>query len=466
MRWTGRLKFVLSLDGLLDGRLGAPGSLLARYTIAFAAVALATMARIWLDPWIAGAQFITFFPAILIVTLVCGTAPGLFSILLSAGAGYLVLAGDGLSPLNANALLLFVLVAIMDVAAISALLAAYSVSRTTLARVGQLNASLSHSEARFRDVVEAAPDAMIIVDRSERMVLVNAEAERVFGYARGELLGQPLAMLMPDRFHAIHEGRVAGFNGERGPRRMGDGADLFGRRRDGSEFPIETNVSVLRGDSDDMVCSVVRDLTQRRESQERQTLLIRELNHRVKNTLASVQSIAHHTFKSTGDPMAFSEALEARLIALSQSHDVLTRNDWAGATVRDIVAEQLSPYDHGPSAPYTLDGPTVTLGPNRAVTLGMALGELATNAAKFGALSGAGTVAVSWERRHEDAETWLRLRWVEHTGAPITPPSRRGFGARLIERSLAAGLRGAAKLEFGGDGVTCVFDFPLLPGES
>lgn len=458
--------FVLSLDGLLDGRLGRPGSLVARYGITLLAVALATLARVWLNPWISSAQFITFFPAVLIVTLLAGTAPGLLAVALSAAASWFVVGAADLPGYTASALILFVLVAIMDVAAISALLAAYAGSRTALARVGELNASLSRSEARFRDVVEAAPDAMIIADRDQRIVLVNAEAERLFRYERPELLGQPLTRLMPHRFHAFHGARVADFAGDQGPRRMGDGADLFGLRRDGSEFPVETNLSVLRGDGDDLICSVVRDLTFRKETQERQTLLIRELNHRVKNTLASVQSIAHHTFKSTGDPAAFSEALEARLIALSQSHDVLTRNDWAGASVADIVAEQLSPYDRGPLPPYTLEGPVVTLGPNRAVTLGMALGELATNAAKFGALAGAGTVHVVWERHRDGSETWLRLTWRERGGPPVSPPAHRGFGTRLIERGLAGGLRGSARLEFGAEGVTCVMDFPLLPGEA
>ncbi|WP_293469250.1 HWE histidine kinase domain-containing protein [Phenylobacterium sp.] len=458
--------FVLSLDGLLDGRLGWPGSLVARYGVTVLAVALATLARVWLNSWVSSAQFITFFPAVLIVTLLAGTAPGLLSVALSAAASWFVVGAANLPGYNASALFLFVPVAIMDVAAISGLLAAYSGSRTALARVGELNASLSRSEARFRDVVEAAPDAMIIADRNQRIVLVNAEAERLFRYGRPELLGQPLTRLMPNRFHAFHGARVADFDGAQGPRRMGDGADLFGLRRDGTEFPVETNLSVLPGDGDDLICSVVRDLTFRKETQERQTLLIRELNHRVKNTLASVQSIAHHTFKSTGDPAAFSEALEARLIALSQSHDVLTRNDWAGASVADIVAEQLSPYDHGPQPPYTLEGPAVTLGPNRAVTLGMALGELATNAAKFGALAGTGTVHVAWEEHREGPETWLRLTWRERGGPPVTPPARRGFGTRLIERSLAGGLRGSAKLEFGPEGVTCVMDFPLLAGEA
>jgi PAS domain S-box-containing protein len=466
MSWSRRLMFVLSLDGLLDGRLGWPGSLVARYGVTVLAVALATLARVWLNPWVSSAQFITFFPAVLIVTLLAGTAPGLLSVALSAAASWFVVGAANLPGYNASALFLFVPVAIMDVAAISGLLAAYSGSRRALARVGELNASLSRSEARFRDVVEAAPDAMIIADRNQRIVLVNAEAERLFRYGRPELLGQPLTRLMPHRFHDFHGARVADFDGAQGPRRMGDGADLFGLRRDGTEFPVETNLSVLPGDGDDLICSVVRDLTFRKETQERQTLLIRELNHRVKNTLASVQSIAHHTFKSTGDPAAFSEALEARLIALSQSHDVLTRNDWAGASVADIVAEQLSPYDHGARPPYTLEGPAVTLGPNRAVTLGMALGELATNAAKFGALAGTGTVHVAWEKHREGAETWLRLTWRERGGPPVTPPARRGFGTRLIERSLAGGLRGSAKLEFGPEGVTCVMDFPLLAGEA
>jgi len=464
MHTVRRLVTILSLDGLLDGRLASPAGVVARFAIAAAMVAAGMLLRLWLDPWITGAQFVTFFPAVLAATLFCGPAPGLFSVALSAAAAHWMFGADRSSLADGNSLSLFVIVAMMDVAVISALLMAYAASRQALARVAELNASLRLSEARFREVVESAPDAMVIVDRGGRIVLVNAEAERLFGYGRGELVGQPLDHLMPERFRAGHDACVRDFAPRNSVKRMGSELDLFGVTRDGREFPIETNLSVLPDAGGALVSSVIRDLTARRESDERQNLLIRELNHRVKNTLASVQSIVRHTLKAAVDPAEFGVSVNARLAALSQSHDVLTRNDWAGASIHEIVAEQLSPYERGSAAPFTVIGDKVRLTPNRAVALGMALGELATNAAKFGALSGSGVVEVSWRRMSRGER--VRLTWIERGGPRVERPTREGFGSRMIKRSLLTGLHGSARLDFAEEGLTCVLDFPLLPEET
>lgn len=466
MHWTRRFVAVLSLDGLLDGRLATPAGVVARFVIAAGLVVAGVMLRRWLDPWISGAQFITFFPAVLAATLLCGPGPGLFSVALSAFAARQIFGADQNSLGDDNSLGLFVIVAIMDVAVISALLMAYAAARRALARVADLNRRLTLSEARFRDVVESAPDAMVIADRSGRIVLANAETERLFGYARGELMGRPLEELMPMRFRPGHDACVRDFAPREGVKRMGSELELYGVTRDGHEFPIETNLSVLLDAGGALVSGVIRDLTARKVSDERRNLLIGELNHRVKNTLASVQSIVRHTLKAAADPGEFGVSVNARLAALSQSHDVLTRNDWAGASIHEIVAEQLSPYDRGAGAAFALFGDKIQLTPNRAVALGMAIGELATNAAKFGALSGSGMVEVSWRRRKAGDEERVRLTWVERGGPRVKAPLREGFGSRMIKRSLLTGLHGSAKLDFAEEGLTCVLDFPLLPGES
>jgi len=326
-------------------------------------------------------------------------------------------------------------------------------------------AALRSSAARFRGLLEGAPDAIVISGADGRIVLLNAEAERLFGYARQDLVGQSLDLLMPERFRGRHAGHVSAYLRRPESRRMGDGTNMFGRRRDGSEFPIETNLSLLSDQGEGLVTSVIRDLTPRREVQEREALLIRELNHRVKNTLASVQSIVTQTVRSAPSPAAFQEAVLARLMALSQSHDVLTRNDWTGATVADIVAEQLNPYARG-GEPFALSGPKVVLRPNRAVTLGMVMGELATNAAKYGALSSGGAVDVAWSVTGSRAARRLRLVWRERGGPPVAAPTREGFGTRLVKRSLVAGLQGSAELDYAPEGLTATLAFPLLEGEA
>ena len=343
--------------------------------------------------------------------------------------------------------------------------------RTSLDQIERLSEQVRAGEARFRDLIETAPDAMVIADVDQRIVLVNAQAERLFGYARADMVGQPIDMLMPTEFRGAHADRLADFLARPRVQRMGYGRELFGLRSDGVRFPIETNLSLLPGAEGGLISSAIRDITERREAEERQGLLNRELNHRVKNTLASVQAIVHQTLKSSSDSRAFSDAFTARLAALSQSHDVLTRNDWSGARVREIVAEQLSPYERsapdegGEPSRFELDGPEVKLGPNRAVTLGMTIGELATNAAKYGALSDGGAVDVRWRRSDRDGAPWLGLTWREHGGPPVAAPTHRGFGTRLIERSLA-GLNGSARLDFAPEGLICDLEFPLLAGET
>lgn len=461
-----RTKLFLRQRGVLGERLGWGGGSLRGVLVAIAVVGGALALRLLLSPWLAGVQFITFFPAVILTALLGGTIPGLIAVALSSAASILVHTPGQSASQMGYAMLLFSLVAALEVAIISAMLWANTALKQSVARIGELNASLQVSEARFRDLIETAPDALVIADRDERVVLVNTEAERMFGYAREALLGQPIAILMPQDFRAGHQGRIAAFLASPRVRRMGYGRDLFALRKDGTQFPIETNLSLLPGSDGGLISSAIRDISTRREGEERQALLIRELNHRVKNTLASVQAIVHQTLKTASGPEAFSAALTARLSALSQSHDVLTRNDWSGAQVRDIAAEQLSPYGRPGEERFRLSGPDVKLSPNRAVTLGMVLGELATNAAKYGALSNGGDVEVAWTRRDEAGAPWLALVWRERGGPEVREPSARGFGTRLIERSVGAGLGGTATLMFEPEGVTCRMDFPLLANEA
>jgi PAS domain S-box-containing protein len=466
MTWVQRIASVLSLKGLLSDWIGSRVGPLGGFVAAAVLVATDLGLRLLLTPWIEGAQFTALFPAVIVATLLFGTSAGLFAVLVTALAAAYTLSQAGLTDREGNSLLLFTCVALMDVAIISALLAANTALRASVDRIAHLNAGLSRSEAKFRNLLETAPDAMVIVDGEERIVLVNTAAEAMFGYPRAELMGQPMDKIMPERFRGQHRGRPDAFAAKPHTRRMGYGRELFGLRKDGSEFPIETNLSLLSGD-DRLVSSAIRDVTQRKEVEERQALLIRELNHRVKNTLASVQAIVSQTLTTTRDPQDFSQAITARLSALSKSHDVLTRNDWLGARVRELVAEQLLPYGVREDGRFKMTGPDVKLLPNRAVTFGMVMGELATNAAKHGSLStDAGRVDVTWARRDGADGPRLSLAWSETGGPRVRPPEGRGFGMRLIDRSLKLGLQGSAQLHFHSDGLTCEIEFPLLEGEA
>lgn len=189
--------------------------------------------------------------------------------------------------------------------------------------------------------------------------------------------------------------------------------------------------------------------------------LTRELNHRVKNTLANVLSIVALTRRRATTLDAFAESLDGRIRALSATHDLLTHSEWGATPIRDVVATELAPYGDGSGGVVELSGPDVELAPNDALSLGLAVHELATNAAKYGGLSQAGgKVSVSWSL--VDPET-ARLVWVESGGPPVAAESerRRGFGTDLIEKVVAHELRHPVKLQFAKEGVHCEMLIPV-----
>ena len=191
-----------------------------------------------------------------------------------------------------------------------------------------------------------------------------------------------------------------------------------------------------------------------------QDLLINELNHRVKNTLATVQSIAFQSLRSAETMDHASQRLESRLMALARVHDVLTRESWDSAELRTIVHQAISPFESVGLQRFRLSGPPIRLPPRQALPLSMAIHELLTNALKYGALSlASGQVSIAWDV--DAGGTELAFRWDENGGPPVEPPSARGFGTRLIERGLAQELGGSVAIEFDPSGVTCAIAFPL-----
>jgi two-component sensor histidine kinase len=194
--------------------------------------------------------------------------------------------------------------------------------------------------------------------------------------------------------------------------------------------------------------------------EQHQRLLINELNHRVKNTLATVQAIAGQAFK-TGEHPDVRGTFEARLFALAKTHDMLTRENWEGAELSGLVAETFAPYRREGGARFEVEGPNLWVKPSMALALSMAFHELATNAAKYGALSvPSGRVVIRWSITDGGARQ-LTIRWEERNGPRVSPPRTRGFGSRLIERSLAAELGGEVHLTYDPAGVVCTLKAPL-----
>jgi PAS domain S-box-containing protein len=204
------------------------------------------------------------------------------------------------------------------------------------------------------------------------------------------------------------------------------------------------------------------DVTDQKKAEEHQGLLINELNHRVKNTLATVQSITSQTLRNAGTATDAKEAIEGRLLALSRAHDVLTRENWEGAGLHEIVEQAVAAYSSRGEDRLHLRGPRVRLSPRMALALAMALQELATNAVKYGALSNAtGEIRITWTIENTADPARLRVRWQEAGGPPVQVPTRRGFGTRLIERSLAQDLDGEVRIDFAPEGIMCTVDAPL-----
>ena len=199
------------------------------------------------------------------------------------------------------------------------------------------------------------------------------------------------------------------------------------------------------------------DITDRKVAEAHQRLLINELNHRVKNTLAIVQGIAWQSLRMGGVPVEVRDAFEGRLAALSAAHNVLTRQSWEAGTITHIIEEATAPH-HAGDGRLILSGPALDLEPKTAVALGLAMHELATNAVKHGALSDReGRVRITWAA----GGGVLRLTWRETGGPPVRAPVRRGFGTRLLEQGLAADLGGRVNLEFLPEGLVCTVEADL-----
>jgi len=210
------------------------------------------------------------------------------------------------------------------------------------------------------------------------------------------------------------------------------------------------------------VLAASRDITELKLTEARQTLLMQELSHRMKNTLAMVQAVAAQTLRNAGSLEAAGEALAARLLALAQAHDVLLQGSFAAASLVGLVEGAVSLHGDGVSGRFRVEGADVTLGPRHGMVLALMLHELGTNAAKYGALSVPdGQVMITWTVAETDDGATLRFRWEEVGGPPVSPPTRTGFGTRLIARSLAHSFGGTAQLSYPTTGAVLTFEAPL-----
>jgi PAS domain S-box-containing protein len=329
-------------------------------------------------------------------------------------------------------------------------------------------AALRESEARCRLVLESAIDyAIITTDAAGLVMLWNAGAERIFGWRADEVLGLGISLIFTPEDRA--EGR---------PELERQQAASTGRaenerwhlRRDGSRFwasgllmPMRSCDGEARG-----FLKILRDQTKRREAVRQRELLVAELNHRAKNMLATVQSLAAQTLKGVGgDPMRFARHFSARLQTLARAHDLLCANDWGPADFGEVATAALAPWLNGDQRRIGISGDRVVVGPRQAHALVLALHELATNAVKHGALSQPnGVVSLKYGIGTDDI---AELHWAEHGGPMVAdPPIRRGFGTRLLERGLAQDLGpgSTVTLQFHPAGLRAAICFRPVPSRA
>lgn len=247
-------------------------------------------------------------------------------------------------------------------------------------------------------------------------------------------------------------------------RSLNDGApyevEFRAIKPDGQVIWVFTNALVFRENGNPArMLGATFDITQRKQADTHRNLLVEELSHRVKNTLATVIAIARQSFSKSGSFEDARTSFCARIHSLGQTHSRLADSKWLGVSLEQLVSDEIAPYRDEDCANVVISGPSITLDPKSAVSLGLAIHELTTNAAKYGALSTRqGSVQVSWGAA---ADKQLRIQWKENGGPKVTPPQRSGFGRLLLERALSSDLRGIVALDFAEDGLKCTIEFPL-----
>jgi len=316
------------------------------------------------------------------------------------------------------------------------------------------------SLARLAAIIENSQEAIIGMAPDGTITSWNAGAERVYGYTAEEAIGRSLSFLSV-------VGRSAELKQilDRMKRQPAQQSVVETERltKDGRRIFVSYTASPIRNAAGRLtaVAVVERETTERKQAEERQQLLLAELNHRVKNTLASVLSIAARTRQSSASLEEFGQSFEGRVQSLAKAHELLAANVWSGADLRQILLHELRPYHEGKDPPV-LTGGEIFLPARAALVFAMTFHELATNASKYGGLSASGgTVQVSWRVAKSAVAPFLRIDWSERGGPKVEKPARDGFGLSFVKRSVAYELHGNAELTFKPAGLQCRIEVPM-----
>jgi PAS domain S-box-containing protein len=306
---------------------------------------------------------------------------------------------------------------------------------------------------RLAAIIESSDDAIVSKDLDGIITSWNGGAERIFGYLAEEIIGKPITILIPpdcQKEEAIIERILRGQHVEH--------YETVRQRKDGGLVDISLSVSPVRNAQGKVIgaSKIAREITEHKRSQAQIVNLAREAEHRTKNILATVLATVRLSHSDTSDDLK--QLIEGRIGALAKVHTLFVESRWAGAELHGLVTQELSAYSGGRAARVRIDGPAVMLEPSTAQTTAISLHELATNAAKYGALSAAGGhVEISWSLTPDGR---LSLRWIESGGPTVTPPTHRGFGTRILENMIGQ-LKGEARFDWRAQGLTCEISLPL-----
>ncbi|MGF9567719.1 HWE histidine kinase domain-containing protein [Neorhizobium sp. BT27B] len=298
----------------------------------------------------------------------------------------------------------------------------------------------STSRERFLEAVlhSAIDYAIISMDLNGLVTIWNEGAVRILGWSEEEMLGQPAGVFFTeeDQQNAIPQQEM------RDALEHGRGNDeRWHLRKDGSKFWASGEMMVLRSDggSPEGFLKILRDRTEERHRQERQKLLMHELNHRLKNTLSVIQSIVTQSLRGASSVAEVGSTLQDRISAYSRAHDILMHENWSSTDLKTVVESAVSSLGLEGSPRFLSSGPYVELDPQPALAISLVLHELGTNARKYGALSNTeGVITMRWTLTNDAGEPSIEATWAESGGPKVVAPSKKGFGSRLIGVSLAS----------------------------
>lgn len=317
---------------------------------------------------------------------------------------------------------------------------------------------LRDSEERARQlaaIVESSDDSIVGTDLERRITSWNQGAERLFGYTAKEAVGMPIAALVPDE---VRDQELAIFERIRSGERV-EPFDTIRRGKTRGSIDVSLSVSPLRNFDGQIVgaCSVTRDITERKRSEQRIAMLAREAEHRTKNVLQAVQTVVRLSQAQT--PEELKRVIEGRVQALANAHSLLAETRWVDADLGKLARQELAPYLQQDRPRVRIEGPGVPVKPSVAQAISVMLHELTTNAAKYGALSVVnGHVEINWVRRSDDR---LFLTWTETDGPVVAAPSRYGFGTHVMEALIKIDVGGQLSFDWRAEGLVCEIELQL-----